>query len=231
MVKIKVLIAEDHAVVREGLRILISTEPDLEIAGEAEDGRKAVDLARKLKPDIVLMDAAMPRCGGLDATKTISRELPDSKVVVLSAYSDEELAGKMLDAGARGYLTKHSAADELLHAIREVNQGGSFISPRLAQKLRRRSVEGFLQKGQPGASSALTPRETEVLKMIAMGLATKQIAASLVLSIKTVEKHRQAVMDKLDLHDRAALTRFAISRGMLAECERRPTGNTPDLGG
>jgi DNA-binding NarL/FixJ family response regulator len=159
MAKIKVLIAEDHAVVREGLKILIGTEPDLEIAGEAEDGRKAVDLARKLKPDIVLMDAAMPRCGGLDATKTITRELPDSKVLVLSAYCDEELAGKMLDAGARGYLTKHSAADELLHAIREVNQGGSFISAKLVQKLRRRSFDGFLrgQKGQAGAQSGLTP--------------------------------------------------------------------------
>jgi DNA-binding NarL/FixJ family response regulator len=218
MPKIRVLIAEDHAVVRAGLKILISTEPDLEVAGEADDGVKAVRLARQVRPDIVLLDVAMPRSGGLDATRAIARELPGSKVLVLSAYADEDLAAKMLQAGAHGYLTKHSAADELLQAIRQVSRGGSFVSARLAARLRRREMESFL-RGQKAAGTALgslTRRETEVLRLVATGLATKQIAAQLSLSAKTVEKHRQAVMDKLDLHDRAGLTRFAMARGLLA---------------
>ena len=212
--KIKVLIAEDHEVVREGLKILIGTEPDLEIAGEAETGHKAVRMARDLKPDVVLMDVSMPRGNGLEATQSIAKQLPASKVLVLSAFSDEDSVRKLLAAGASGYLTKHSAAEELLRAIREVNQGRFFFSPIIARRLRHQSRRAFVN-GQQGDVQRLTPRETEVLQLIAEGFGNKQIAAELTLSIKTVEKHRQAVMDKLAIHDVAGLTRYAVSAGMV----------------
>lgn len=212
--KIKVLIAEDHDVVREGLKILIGTEPDLEIAGEAESGHKAVRMARALKPDVVVMDVSMPRGNGLEATQDIAKQLPASKVLVLSAFSDEESVRKLLAAGATGYLTKHSAAEELLRAIREVNQGRFFFSPVIARRLRQQTRQAFFS-GQQGDVQRLTPRETEVLQLIAEGFGNKQIAGELNLSIKTIEKHRQAVMDKLGIHDIAGLTRYAVSAGMV----------------
>src|SRR5262245_35188969 len=213
MAKIGVLIVEDHAVVREGLKILIQTDGDLEIRGEAGDGKEAVKLAQKLAPDVVLMDVAMPRCNGLEAKRIISRDCPRSRVLVLSAYKDQEFVEKALQAGAAGYLTKHSAAEDLLRAIRNVSRGCSFLSPSVAHGLRRRNETAFMRGGRHG--EALTPRETQVLRLVARGLANKQIATKLGLSIKTVEKHRQALMDKLDIHERATLTRYALEKGVL----------------
>ena len=227
--KIRVLIAEDHEVVREGLKFLIRTEPDFEIAGEAEDGLTAVTMAKRLKPDVVLMDVAMPHSSGLQATQTISDRLPDSKVLVLSAFSDEESVQKLFAAGAIGYLTKPSAADELLHAIREVNQGRSFLSPLIANRLRRQSRQAFLRGENVGQSRPLSLREVEVLQFIAEGLATKQIADELDLSVKTIEKHRQSVMNKLDIHDIAGLTRYAVSKGMSVQPHSKPRLLQPQL--
>jgi DNA-binding NarL/FixJ family response regulator len=212
---LKVLIAEDHDVVRQGLRILLSADPSVQVAGEASNGPAAVRMARKLQPDVVLMDLAMPKGNGLEASRDICRQVPRSRVLVLSAYQDEELVQRVLDTGAAGYLTKHSAAEELLSAIRQVSEGKQYCSPKLLHHFQghRRSLP------RPGRSSSrpgrLTPRERQVLGLIAQGHPNKSIAYSLHLSIKTVEKHRQAVMDKLDIHDIAGLTRFALDKGVL----------------
>jgi DNA-binding NarL/FixJ family response regulator len=212
---LKILIAEDHEVVREGLRILISAAPGMSVAGEAETGQMALRLAKKLQPDVVLMDLSMPRGNGLEAARDIRREVPASKVLVLSAYKDEETVQRVIEAGASGYMTKHSAAEELLMAIREVGNGKAYYSSTIASNLRSRQRQSF-QSGQPVASPPhLTPRELEVLGLIARGQPNKEIAFTLHVSIKTVEKHRQSVMDKLGIHDIAGLTRYAVSRNLL----------------
>ncbi len=212
---IKVLIAEDHDVVREGLKILISSDPDIEIMGEASTGLAAVRLAKKLQPDVVLMDISMPHGNGVEASRSIKRYVPNARVLILSAYQDEETIQEVLAAGAAGYLTKHSAANELLTAIRQVGEGNAYYSPRIAGKVNRSAAQ------RPGGDSSptrtrLTPREREVLLLIARGLPNKQIAFNLGLSIKTIEKHRQAAMDKLGIHDIAGLTRYAMSKGILS---------------
>jgi DNA-binding NarL/FixJ family response regulator len=212
---IKVLIAEDHDIVRAGLRILISADPELEIAGETNNGRAAVRLARKLQPDVVLMDLAMPKGNGLEASRDICRQVPASKVLVLSAYQDDEMVRRVMDAGASGYMTKHSAADELLAAIRQVRDGKFYYSPNIARRLRARRARGIANGVIVSQAPTLTRREREVLELIARGQPNKQIAGNLGVSIKTVEKHRQAVMDKLGIHDVAGLTRYALERGFL----------------
>jgi DNA-binding NarL/FixJ family response regulator len=210
---IKVLIAEDHDVVRQGLKILISADSGIEVTGEANNGDTAVRLAQRLQPDVVLMDLAMPKINGLQATRHIHHCAPHSKVLILSAYKDDETVKKVLAAGVAGYITKHSAADELLVAIRELGKGNSYFSPSVIGRhnLRHRQP---LQKTGSGPVK-LTPREREVLALIAQGQPNKEIAFTLNLSIKTVEKHRQAVMDKLDLHDIASLTRYAMAKGLV----------------
>jgi len=216
---IKVLIAEDHDIVRAGLKLLISADPELEIAGETNNGRSAVRLARKLQPDVVLMDLAMPKGNGLDASRDISRNVPAAKVLVLSAYQDEELVQRVIEAGASGYMTKRSAADELLSAIRQVGQGKFYCSPSIAGRLKARqgrSTIGVVVSKPP----SLTRREQEVLELIAQGQPNKQIAGNLGVSIKTVEKHRQAVMDKLGIHDIAGLTRYALEKGVIHSTAR-----------
>ena len=214
MKKIGVLLADDHAVVRQGLRALLEAEGDIAVVGEAENGRQAVAQAKKTLPDVVVMDVAMPGMNGLEATRQIVRNVPSSKVLVLTSYGDDDYVTQLLEAGASGYLVKQTAAADLLKAIREVHQGNAFFSPAIAKRLRQQEREA-LAGGQPpaGRTGRLTSREAEVLQLVAEGFANKQIAAELAISIKTVEKHRQQAMNKLDIHDIAGLTRYAIAKG------------------
>ena len=213
MTKIAVLLVDDHAVVRQGLRALLEAEGDIVVVGEAENGREAVVLTKKILPDVVLMDLAMPGMNGLEATRQIVRNVPSAKVLVLTSYGDDDYVTQLMEAGATGYLVKHTAASDLLKAIREVRGGNTFFSPAIAKRLRQQSREAFTA-GQPGAKSGkLTSREVEVLQLVAEGFANKQIAAELSISIKTVEKHRQQAMNKLNIHDIAGLTRYAMSKG------------------
>lgn len=216
MQRITVFLADDHTVVRQGLRALLVAEGDIEIVGEAGDGRAAVQNVKKLMPDVVVMDIAMPQLNGLEATRQIAHALPSTKVLVLSSYSDDEYVQQLTEAGAAGYLIKQTAANELLKAIREVHKGNAYFSPSIAKRLRDQCREAFAS-GQPARrrTDHLTTREAEVLQLIAEGRANKQIAAELCISIKTVEKHRQQVMNKLGIHDVAGLTRHAIAKGII----------------
>jgi DNA-binding NarL/FixJ family response regulator len=216
MQKITVLLADDHIVVRQGLRALLLAEEDIEIVGEADNGREAVQLVKKFLPDVVVMDIAMPVLNGLEATRQITRAVPSTKVLVLSSYSDDEYVQQLTEAGAAGYLVKQTAANELLKAIREAHRGNAYFSPAIAKRLRDH-CRNALAGGQPlrRRTDYLTAREAEVLQLIAEGRANKQIAAELCISIKTVEKHRQQVMNKLGIHDVAGLTRHAIAKGII----------------
>src|SRR5204863_4068182 len=199
MKKIGVLLVDDHTVVRQGLRALLQSEEDIEVIGEAENGRQAVVMARNTPPDVVVMDVAMPLLNGLEATRQILKSVPGSKVLVLTSYGDDECVQQLMQAGASGYLIKQTAANDLLKAIREVQRGNAFFSPAIAKRLRDRCREAFTN-GQPAKKSAdLTSREAEVLQLIAEGFSNKQIAGELGISIKTVEKHRQQVMNKLNI--------------------------------
>ena len=216
MEKIRVILADDHTVVRQGLRALLASEGDIEVVGEAENGRQAIQLVKKLLPDVAVMDIAMPVLNGLEATRQITRAAPATKVLVLSSYSDDDYVQQLTQAGAAGYLVKQTAANELLKAIREAHRGNAYFSPAIAKRLRDQCREAFVS-GEPGRRRPdyLTTREAEVLQLIAEGQANKQIAAELCISIKTVEKHRQQVMNKLNIHDVAGLTRHAISKGII----------------
>src|SRR4051812_46015696 len=216
MEKITVLLADDHVVVRQGLKALLAAEDGIEIVGEADNGREAVVMTKKFLPDVVVMDIAMPVLNGLEATRQITRAVPTTKVLVLSSYSEDEYIQQLTEAGAAGYLVKQTAANELLKAIREANRGNAYFSPAIAKRLRDHCREA-LAGGQPSKKRAdyLTAREAEVLQLIAEGRANKQIAAELCISIKTVEKHRQQVMNKLGIHDVAGLTRHAIAKGII----------------
>src|ERR1017187_7312026 len=213
MKKIAVLLVDDHAVVRQGLRALLEAEGDMVVVGEADDGRAAVVLAKKTLPDVVVMDVAMPGMNGLEATRQIVRNVPTAKVLVLTSYGDEDYVTQLLAAGAIGYLVKQTAAADLLKAIREVRRGNAFFSPTIAKRLRQQSREALPDGEQYQRISNLTSREAEVLQLVAEGYANKQIAAELSISIKTVEKHRQQAMNKLNIHDIAGLTGYALSKG------------------
>jgi len=193
---------------------LLASEEDIEVIGEAENGRQAVMQARKTPPDVVVMDVAMPLLNGLEATRQILKLVPAPKVLVLTSYGDDECVEQMMQAGAAGYLIKQTAANDLLKAIREVQRGNAFFSPAIAKRLRDQCRDAFTN-GRSKKPGELTTREAEVLQLIAEGFSNKQIAAELSISIKTVEKHRQQVMNKLNIHDVAGLTRYAISKGMV----------------
>jgi len=215
MKKISVLLVDDHTVVRQGLRALLQAEEDIEVAGEAENGRQAVGMARKSPPDVIVMDVAMPLLNGLEATKQILKNRPGSKILVLTSYGDDDCIEQLMRAGAAGYLIKQTAANELLKAIREVYRGNAFFSPAIAKRLRDQCREAFSTGNTGRKIGQLTSRESEVLQLIAEGFSNKQIASELGISIKTVEKHRQQVMNKLSVHDVAGLTRYAISKGLV----------------
>ncbi len=215
MKRIAVLLADDHTVVRQGLRALLEAEGDIAVVGEAANGRQAVALAKKSLPDVVLMDLAMPVLNGLEATRQILKNLPSVKVLVLTSYEDDDYVQQMIKAGVSGYLIKQTAANNLLEAIREVQRGGSFYSPGITRRLRSLNREAAERGPTTGHGNSLTPREAEVLQLIAEGFPNKRIASELSISIKTVEKHRQQVMNKLNIHDTAGLTRYSISKGMV----------------
>jgi DNA-binding NarL/FixJ family response regulator len=220
MKKIAVLLVDDHAVVRQGLRALLEAEGDISIAGEAENGREAVVLAKKTLPEVVLMDLAMPGLNGMEATRQIVKAVPSARVLVLTSYGDDDYVAQVMAAGAVGYLLKQTAAADLLKAIREVCKGNSFFSPAIARRMRQQAHVPFSNGQQGVKAEKLTSRETEVLQLIAEGLANKQIASELTISIKTVEKHRQQAMNKLNIHDVAGLTRYAISKGWVEGAAR-----------
>ncbi len=218
MKKITILLVDDHTVLRQGLRALLLTEPDMEIVGEAENGRQAVQMAGKLAPDVVIMDVAMPQLNGIEATRQIGKEAPLAKILVLSSYGDDAYVHQLTEAGAVGYLIKQTAANDLIKAIREAYKGNAYFSPSIAKRLLDRYRQSFLRGGKPLKQKSavhLTPREREVLQLVAEGKGNKQMASDLCISIKTVEKHRQEAMNKLNIHDVAGLTRYAIAQGII----------------
>ena len=214
--RITVLLADDHAIVREGIRALLKSEADIEVIGEAESGRQALEMAEKLHPAVILMDIAMPQLNGLEATRQLKIASPNIKILVLSAHSDDAYVEQMMALGARGYLIKQASFQILATAIREVHKGNMFFSPSIADHFRNHDWKSKDQ-GSPVKTklATLSAREAEVLQLIAEGSANKQIASTLTISIKTVEKHRQKLMGKLNIHDTAGLTRYAISAGII----------------
>jgi len=213
---ITILLAEDHIIVREGLRTLLEAEGDLQIVGQADNGRQAVELTRKLRPAVVVMDIAMPLLNGLEASRQIRKAVPDTKILMLSAHSDDAYVEEVMKLGAMGYLLKQTSAHFLAEAIREVHQGRTFFSPSIARRLQKQAAQAPLGRdAAQGKSDSMSSREREVLQLIAEGQANKQVAAELGISVKTVEKHRQRLMRKLDIHDTAGLTRYAIATGII----------------
>jgi len=213
--KITVLISDDHTIVRSALRVLLETAEDIIVVGEATNGQQAVEQTKRLRPRVALLDLAMPLLNGVEATRQIVSEVPSTKVLMLSGYTDDVHVRQAVQAGATGYLVKHTGSQDLLRAVREVAQGNAFISPCICQRLMttwRAMLNGdeALGNGNP-----LTSRQSQVLQLVAEGYMSKQIAPMLSLSIKTVEKHRQSLMQKLDLHKIADLTRYAISNGII----------------
>ncbi|MBP6470553.1 MAG: response regulator transcription factor [Chloroflexi bacterium] len=216
MSKIKLLLADDHAVVRSGLRMLLEAQPDMEIVAEAENGRETIEKVLTFQPDIVLMDIEMPGMNGIEATRKIKEESPETAVLALTMYEDDQYFFEMLKAGAAGYIPKRAAPDALVNAIRTVKKGEVFLYPSMAAYL----VEDYLQRDEaPEEDEAdvvdLTTREREVLVLIAEGLSNGEISEKLVISIKTVDRHRENIMRKLNIHNRIDLVKFALKKGMI----------------
>jgi DNA-binding NarL/FixJ family response regulator len=215
MGKTTVLLVEDHEIIREGLRALLDTQQDIEVVGEASNGREGVSLARNISPDVVVMDISMPELNGFEATRQINQAVPGTKVLVLSSYDDLDCVEALIEVGASGFLSKRSASNQLPEAIRAVRVGKTFYSPEIVKLMQDRK-KAIAKLGRPKANPfALTIREAEVLQLIADGFPNKGIAAKLGISAKTVEKHRQAVMSKLNIHETAGLTRYALSKGVV----------------
>ncbi len=213
---ITVLLAEDHVVVREGLRILIEADGDIKIVGEAKTGREAVTMTRQFRPDVVVMDVAMPLLNGIQATQQILSVAPKTKILILSAHADPEYVDQLMALGVVGYLTKQTSAEMVARAVREVHSGGTFFSSSVAKHLRDHYQKSTpLGLGMKRNNVRLTSRENELLQLIAEGHVNKKIASDLKISIKTVEKHRQHLMEKLNIHEIAGLTRYAIAAGVI----------------
>jgi len=216
MKQITILLAEDHMIVREGLRKMLEAEDDFQIVGEAQDGRQAVVQAKKFHPEVVLMDIAMPLLNGLEATRQVLKTVPTTKVIILSAHSDDAYVKSATKSGAMGFLLKQTSAHVVCRAIREVQKGKTFFSPAISKRQDRLNTQSSSRAGKPKMKIAeLTSREMEVLQLIAEGNANKETASELGIGIKTVEKHREHLMEKLDIHDTAGLTRYAISAGVI----------------
>jgi DNA-binding NarL/FixJ family response regulator len=215
MENLRIVLAEDHTILREGLRALLSTDPNFEIIGEAPDGREAVRCVEKLEPDLLLMDLSMPRMSGMDAIREIKKRYPEIKIIALTVHKTEEYLLTTLQAGADGYVLKDATHEELVMAINNVMGGKSYLSPGVSEKV----IEGYLEGKDSNLSltswETLSQREREVLKLIAEGYKNKEIAEDLCISLKTVEKHRANLMKKLDLHNAAALTVYAVQKGLV----------------
>lgn len=215
MKKIKLLIADDHKLLRQGVITLLNSNPDLEVVGEARDGKETVEKARELKPDVVLMDIGMANLNGLEATRQIKKHNPSIKVLILTIHRNEEYIFQSLQAGASGYLLKDTAVEDLISAIQSVYKDDSFLSPGISRTV----IDAFLRKSTsdrvPTAFDTLTPREREILQLIAEGHSNPEIAKKLYISKKTVEAHRSHIMEKLDIHDVVDLVKYAIRKGIV----------------
>jgi two-component system response regulator NreC len=213
--KVRIVLAEDHTILREGLRALLTADPDFEIIGEAADGREAVRFVEKQIPDLILMDLSMPRMTGMDAIREIKKRYPQTKIIALTVHKTEEYLRTTLQAGADGYVLKDATHDELMMAIESVLKGKTYLSPGVSGKVIEGYLEGKESQIPPSKLGLLSQREREVLKLIAEGYKNKEIATDLCISLKTVEKHRANLMKKLDLHNAAALTAYAIEQGLV----------------
>lgn len=213
--RIRVMIADDHAILRAGLRMLLQAEPDMEVVAEATDSQQAVDRARVYRPDVILLDISMPGVGGLEVIQTLKRELPALKVLILTMYDDPEYLRQALSAGASGYVLKRAADTELLSAIRAVYEGGTFLHPSHARLLLNGMLDRERTKGEKQPYDLLSEREREVVRLVAMGYTNQQIAERLYLSVKTVETYRSRAMEKLGLRSRAELVRYALEHNLL----------------
>jgi two-component system response regulator NreC len=215
--KIRILVADDHTILRAGLRMMLNAQPDMEVIGEAQDGRQALQEAQRLQPDVILMDITMPDVNGIEATRQIKRVLPDVKILVLTMHEHDEYVFQALRAGASGYMLKEAAATDLITAIHVIRSGQFYLSP-TAQSV---VVGDYLQRVRTGEErdsySTLTEREREILKLVAEGHTNNQIAERLIISPKTVDTHRTHIMDKLNLHSRAELVKYAMRRGLLED--------------
>lgn len=214
--KLRILLVENHEIVREGVRAMVNSQPDMQVIGEAGDGRTAVQLADELTPDIVVMDISMPDMNGLQATEKIKQRCPDVKILTLTRHSDLGFLQQILGAGASGYVLKQSAAKELLHALRTVAAGGKHLDPAIAGKV----IGGFAResfKTRAVSPQSISDREAEVIRLIALGYSNKEIAARLEISVKTVEVHKANAMRKLDMNSRIDIVRYAMLQGWLQE--------------
>lgn len=214
---IRILLADDHTILRAGLRMMLNAQPDFEVVGEAQDGRQAMQEAQKLQPDVILMDITMPDMNGIEATRQIKKLLPETKILILTMHEHDEYVFQALRAGASGYMLKEAADTDLISALRVIQNGQFYLSP-TAQSV---MVGDYLQRVRTGEEkdsySSLTEREREILKLVAEGYTNNQIAERLIISPKTVDTHRTHVMDKLNLHSRAELVKYAMRRGLLED--------------
>jgi DNA-binding NarL/FixJ family response regulator len=212
---IRVLVADDHTLVREGVRALLATAGDIEVVAEAADGREAVERARAAAPDVILIDIAMPGLGGLEAVPMLKREVPNAKVLVLTQYEHADYVRRFLRLGVAGYVLKKAAGSELVAAIRAAHRGGLVLDPAIAREAMAEAAPGVADTADPYDS--LTERERQVLKLVAEGRSNKEVAGFLDVSVKTAMTHREHVMQKLNLHDRTELTRYALRRGIIRD--------------
>jgi two-component system response regulator NreC len=216
MKKLRILLADDHIVMRTGLRALLERQSNLEVVGESENGRETVALAASLRPDVVVMDVGMPVLNGIEATQTIVTQYPAIAVVILSMHADESYVMRALKAGARGYLLKDSAAADLMGAIQAISQGKSFFSPKVSRILAEDYVRVLKQKGAVDSYDLLTSREREILQLLAEGKTNKEVATALNISPYTVETHRSHILQKLNLHNSAELVLYAVRKGIIS---------------